>query len=162
MESVSVIFSREVFNWLFQKQSNQWAYHYDSGIGLKLINNLKWIWWQVRDNKRTPILSGFSIRLEYSTLVLRDKSMWLKQTDLALPFFFQFLSQDLPLFEGIVSDLFPGITLPSPDHGVLEEALKKNIKKMGLQAVPWFVDKVVQVCSKFSAVRISKAPLTPY
>ena len=68
------------------------------------------------------------------------------ETDLLrFTFFFQFLSQDLPLFEGIVSDLFPGITLPSPDHGVLEEALKKNIRKMGLQAVPWFVDKVIQV-----------------
>ena len=54
-----------------------------------------------------------------------------------------------------MSDLFPGITLPSPDHGVLEEALRKNIRKMGLQAVPWFVDKVVQVRSKFSAFGIS-------
>lgn len=59
--------------------------------------------------------------------------------------FLQFLSQDLPLFEGIVSDLFPGITLPSPDHGVLEKALERNIKKMGLQAVPWFIEKVIQV-----------------
>lgn len=76
----------------------------------------------------------------------------LKQTDNFSLLFFQFLSQDLPLFEGIVSDLFPGITLPSPDHGVLEEALKRNIKKIGLQAVPWFVDKVIQVRSKFNAV----------
>lgn len=68
----------------------------------------------------------------------------------------------MPLFEGIVTDLFPGITLPSPDHGVLEEALRKNIGKMGLQAVPWFVDKVVQVRSKFSAVLSFKAPLTLY
>lgn len=81
--------------------------------------------------------------------------MQLKQTYRAFPCFFQFLSQDLPLFEGIVSDLFPGITLPSPDHGVLEEALRKNIRKMELQAVPWFVDKVVQVRSKFRAFRIS-------
>lgn len=80
----------------------------------------------------------------------------MKQTDNFSPLFFQFLSQDLPLFEGIVSDLFPGITLPSPDHGVLEEALKRNIKKMGLQAVPWFVNKVIQVRSKFNAVFTSK------
>jgi len=70
------------------------------------------------------------------------------------------LSQDLPLFEGIVSDLFPGITLPSPDHGVLEEALRKNIRKMGLQAVPWFVDKVIQVRSNVVFFLILEALLT--
>ena len=80
--------------------------------------------------------------------------MWLKPTYLVLPFFFQFFSQDLPLFEGIVSDLFPGITLPSPDHGVLEEALKRNIRKMGLQAVPWFVDKVIQVYRLYVCIDI--------
>lgn len=78
----------------------------------------------------------------------------MKPAYLVLPFFFQFLSQDLPLFEGIVSDLFPGITLPSPDHGVLEEALKKNIRKMGLQAVPWFVDKVIQVYRLYVCIDI--------
>ena len=61
-----------------------------------------------------------------------------------------------------MSDLFPGITLPSPDHGVLEEALRKNIRKMGLQAVPWFVDKVIQVRSKCSFFLILEAPLTLY
>jgi len=67
----------------------------------------------------------------------------------------QFLSQDLPLFEGIVSDLFPGISLPSPDHGVLEEALKRNITKMGLQAVPWFIDKVIQVLNAVTRLGFS-------
>lgn len=79
-------------------------------------------------------------------MVIMKRSLFLS---LIARFFLQFLSQDLPLFEGIVSDLFPGITLPSPDHGVLEEALRRNSVKMGLQAVPWFVEKVVQVCSQF-------------
>ena len=51
----------------------------------------------------------------------------------------------MPLFEGIISDLFPGIELPEPDFGVFYEALKNNIAKRKLQAVPWFIDKIVQV-----------------
>ena len=64
---------------------------------------------------------------------------------LVLFHFLQFLSQDLPLFEGIISDLFPDVTLPTPDHGKLQHAIIDEIHKMGLQPVPWFIDKIIQV-----------------
>lgn len=53
--------------------------------------------------------------------------------------------QDVPLFEGIISDLFPGVELPQPDYDVFLDALKTNIAKKQLQAVPWFIDKIIQV-----------------
>lgn len=62
--------------------------------------------------------------------------------DVNLP---KFLAQDVPLFEGIFSDLFPGVELPKFERGELIELLVKEIKKRNLQATPWFVEKCMQV-----------------
>uniref|UniRef100_A0A673TZU4 Dynein axonemal heavy chain 3 n=1 Tax=Suricata suricatta TaxID=37032 RepID=A0A673TZU4_SURSU len=57
----------------------------------------------------------------------------------------KFLAQDVPLFQGIISDLFPGVVLPQPDYEVFMEVLNENIKKMNLQPVPWFIGKIIQM-----------------
>ncbi|XP_044928668.1 dynein axonemal heavy chain 3 isoform X4 [Mustela putorius furo] len=57
----------------------------------------------------------------------------------------KFLAQDVPLFQGIISDLFPGVVLPKPDYEVFIEVLNENIKKMKLQPVPWFIGKIIQI-----------------
>ncbi|XP_053132344.1 dynein axonemal heavy chain 3 isoform X3 [Hemicordylus capensis] len=57
----------------------------------------------------------------------------------------KFLAQDVPLFQGIISDLFPGVVLPKPDYELFIQALNDNIKKMNLQPVPWFIGKIIQI-----------------
>ncbi|KAK0675118.1 DYH3 protein, partial [Pygoscelis papua] len=57
----------------------------------------------------------------------------------------KFLAQDVPLFQGIISDLFPGVVLPTPDYDLFVKALTENIKKMDLQPVPWFIGKIIQI-----------------
>ena len=57
----------------------------------------------------------------------------------------QFLSDDIELFQGITSDLFPGVTLPTPDYASLEEALTTEMAARDLQPVPWFIVKIIQV-----------------
>ena len=57
----------------------------------------------------------------------------------------KFLEQDLPLFSGILSDLFPGIKVPYVDYGKLQAAIEKALDSLSLQRVPIFITKVIQV-----------------
>ncbi|XP_059151038.1 dynein axonemal heavy chain 3-like [Physella acuta] len=74
--------------------------------------------------------------LEEDVLVLRSIN------DVNLP---KFLSDDIELFNGITSDLFPGVTLPTPDYVCLEKALVEKMEKANLQPVPWFIKKIIQI-----------------
>ncbi|XP_073507678.1 dynein axonemal heavy chain 3-like [Phyllobates terribilis] len=62
--------------------------------------------------------------------------------DVNLP---KFLSHDVPLFDSIISDLFPGVILPAPDHGSLEVSIREITKKMNLQPVTCFIKKIIQI-----------------
>ncbi|KAM4037486.1 dynein axonemal heavy chain 3-like [Anomaloglossus baeobatrachus] len=62
--------------------------------------------------------------------------------DVNLP---KFLSHDVPLFDSIISDLFPGVVMPAPDHGSLEVSIREITRKMNLQPVPCFIKKIIQI-----------------
>ncbi|KAM0726282.1 Dynein axonemal heavy chain 1 [Formica fusca] len=57
----------------------------------------------------------------------------------------KFLKNDLMLFNGIVSDLFPGLIEKPVDYGILEAGIRKSIRQMGLEDVNDFVRKVIQL-----------------
>jgi dynein heavy chain len=63
-------------------------------------------------------------------------------TDVNLP---KFLDQDVPLFRGILSDLFPGVELPEIDYENLVAALEKESKRRNLQPLPTFFEKIIQL-----------------
>lgn len=52
---------------------------------------------------------------------------------------------DLPLFMALLSDLFPGVELPNADGGLVRRTLEAELLNMGLQVVPEFVVKMIQI-----------------
>ena len=57
----------------------------------------------------------------------------------------KFLDQDVPLFNGILSDLFPGVELPAMDYDSFKAALTENCEKMNLQPLDSFFNKITQL-----------------
>ena len=91
----------------------------------------------------------FSILVRAGNLRLELGEIWTEQiivlsaiTDVNLP---KFTSNDIPLFRGIVSDLFPGVEVPTPDYGELIPTIKKVCVKNGLQPTPSFISSTVQL-----------------
>uniref|UniRef100_H2YF92 AAA+ ATPase domain-containing protein n=1 Tax=Ciona savignyi TaxID=51511 RepID=H2YF92_CIOSA len=57
----------------------------------------------------------------------------------------KFLLDDLKLFRGIVSDLFPKIKEEAIDYGALMDSIVDSCPKLGVQAVDGFVTKCIQL-----------------
>ena len=57
----------------------------------------------------------------------------------------KFLQDDLPLFENIIKDLFPGIDKPQIDYGELLETVKSKAERFNLIPKKEFIDKVQQL-----------------
>uniref|UniRef100_A0A7N6AS53 Dynein axonemal heavy chain 12 n=1 Tax=Anabas testudineus TaxID=64144 RepID=A0A7N6AS53_ANATE len=56
----------------------------------------------------------------------------------------KFLSHDIPLFNGITSDLFPGISLPEADYQLFLEAAAECCKNCNIQSTDVFIQKMIQ------------------
>lgn len=48
-------------------------------------------------------------------------------------------------FQGILSDLFPGVVLPEPDYGHMQKAIVTVTEEAGLQTENCMIRKVIQL-----------------
>ncbi|XP_076299082.1 dynein heavy chain 3, axonemal isoform X2 [Lasioglossum baleicum] len=90
---------------------------------------------------KTVLIAAGNLKLKYP---MENESMLVLRAiiDVNLP---KFLAQDVPLFNGIYTDLFPGVELPQPDRDELINLLKVILEKRNLQATPWYMEKIVQI-----------------
>ncbi|KAM9407837.1 LOW QUALITY PROTEIN: dynein axonemal heavy chain 2 [Salvelinus alpinus] len=54
-------------------------------------------------------------------------------------------SVDLPLFNGIIQDLFPAVETPTIDYGKLRETIEAELQQACLQVTPFTLTKVIQL-----------------
>jgi len=57
----------------------------------------------------------------------------------------KFLEHDLPLFRGIIQDLFPQVVIKDTDYGSLEVAIRNQLSIAGLQQKNEFITKIIQL-----------------
>ena len=62
--------------------------------------------------------------------------------DVNLP---KFQGEDIPLFEGIISDLFPDVDLPSISYPSLQRCIEQVVADLNLQKQKPFLEKIIQL-----------------
>ncbi|XP_075164298.1 dynein heavy chain 3, axonemal [Haematobia irritans] len=90
---------------------------------------------------KSVLLASASLRRMYPDLP--EAQIVLRAiVDVNLP---KFLEQDVSLFVGIYTDLFPSTELPVPSREHLMKWLLKTLDEKNLQATPWFIEKILQI-----------------
>jgi dynein heavy chain len=57
----------------------------------------------------------------------------------------KFLKDDIPLFENIIVDLFPGVERPQVDYGDLASSIDNACAHFNVQKVELFNEKIMQL-----------------
>ncbi|GBP85184.1 Dynein heavy chain 3, axonemal [Eumeta japonica] len=90
---------------------------------------------------KSVLLAAGALRKAYPA-VDESRLMLRAIIDVNMP---KFLSQDVPLFIGIYSDLFPGVEIPQPDRSELLACVSKELDKRNLQKTDWYLEKIIQI-----------------
>ena len=95
-----------------------------------------------------PIFLGYAVSTfpKPAAVFKMTVRLWLQMlrsiVDVNLP---KFLAHDVPLFHGIINDLFPGVNLPRVEHTQFLEAVDRICQQNNLQIVSFFTEKLIQM-----------------
>ena len=90
--------------------------------------------------RQKQVSEGASLNEDQETFLLIDALR-----DANLP---KFLVEDVPLFDSIMADLFPGVKTPKSNQEILERAIGMAIRDQGLQTWSSQLKKVKQLHSQ--------------
>uniref|UniRef100_A0A8C5PZV6 AAA+ ATPase domain-containing protein n=1 Tax=Leptobrachium leishanense TaxID=445787 RepID=A0A8C5PZV6_9ANUR len=128
---------------LYQLASKQLSQqnHYD--FGMRAIKTVLVVAGQKKQDLESRQKEGRTLDVDEETLIIINT---LKEANLP-----KFVAEDVPLFENIMADLFPGITAEKTDTKRLEKAISIATHELGLQ--PWEsqLEKVVQFYNQIVA-----------
>nr|XP_015838947.1 PREDICTED: dynein heavy chain 2, axonemal [Tribolium castaneum] len=71
-----------------------------------------------------------------------DEIIYLAMRDMNIA---RLTSDDLPLFNGIMSDIFPGVSIPKVDYVDMTDAIVSHMKENGLQPIENAITKIIQL-----------------
>ncbi|KAI9101992.1 dynein heavy chain and region D6 of dynein motor-domain-containing protein [Phlyctochytrium arcticum] len=90
----------------------------------------------------TSALRSAGTKKRQDMTISDDVVLYISMKDNNIP---KLTAWDVPLFMGILSDLFPGVEAPAPDYTEFRNGVLEEIKINGLQAVEGIITKVIQL-----------------
>lgn len=90
----------------------------------------------------TSALRSAGTRKRQDMSIADDVVLYLAMRDNNVP---KLTSWDVPLFMGILSDLFPGIEAPAVDYAEFRNVLLEEMKQQNLQCIETTITKVIQL-----------------
>lgn len=127
-----------LYNLMKQQLSKQDHYDFELRAMMSVLTNAGHL-----KAQKSPV-GGSSKDKEFTEQEESNETQLLMQSirNMNLP---KFITEDIPLFNNLITDLFPNVDMPDDEDTKFIKAVESEIKDMGLQYHPALIQKVIQL-----------------